>query len=77
MRSRGLDFGQVLCCTSMDQDYILGVGKGGILDFKLTGMIKWGQKSQSKKKSLDQQLTRKISHAEFPSLKKFKVLPDN
>ena len=34
MRSRRLDIGQVLCCTSMDQDYILGVGKGGILDFK-------------------------------------------
>ena len=34
MRSRGLDIGHVFCCTSIDQDYILGVGKGGILDFK-------------------------------------------
>ena len=73
MRSRQLDIGHVLCCTSIDQDYILGVGGGGgYTGFQGTGMIKWGQKSQSKKKFLDQQLlTPKISHAGFPSLKKF------
>ena len=46
-------------------------GEGEYTGFQVTGMIKWGQKSQSKKKSLDQKLTPKISHAEFPSLKKF------
>ena len=29
MRSRGLDIGQVLCCTSIDQDYIQGREGGG------------------------------------------------
>ena len=50
--------------------------------FQVTGMIKWGQKSKPrnsciKKKSLDQKLTPKKSHAEFPGLKNFqKVLND-
>ena len=50
----------------------------------MTGMIEWGQKSKPqkiprasnkpppKKKSLDQKLTPKKSHAEFPNLKNFR-----
>ena len=41
---------------------------GGYSGFQATGMIEWGQKSKLKK-SLDQKLTPKKSHAEFPSLK--------
>ena len=49
-RSRGLDIGQVLCCTSIDQYYIWRGGEEGeYTGFQVTGMIKWGQKSQSKK----------------------------
>ena len=47
--------------------------------FQVTGMIEWGQKSKPKsnrtsnniKKSLDQKLTLKKSHAKFPSLKNY------
>ena len=49
-RSRGLDIGQVLCCTSIDQYYIRRGGEGEFTGFQVTGMIKWGQKWQSKKK---------------------------
>ena len=46
---------------------------------QVTGMIEWGQKSKPKsnrtsnniKKSLDQKLTLKKSHAKFPSLKNY------
>ena len=48
-----------------------GVGGGGCSGFQVTGMIEWGQKSKPPKKSLDQKLTPKKSHAKFPSLKNF------
>ena len=50
-----------------------GVGWGGgvvFRRFQVSVMIEWGQKSKPKK-SLDQKLTPKTSHAEFPSLNKF------
>ena len=71
MRSRRLDIGQVLCCTSMDQDYILGVGRGVFWTSSNRDDQMGAKITIQKKKSLDQQLTPKISHAEFPSLKKF------
>ena len=47
-----------------------GGGGGGYSGFQVTGMIKWGQKSNPQK-FLDQNLTPKNSHAEFPSHKNF------
>ena len=47
-----------------------GVG-GGYSGFEVAWMIEWGQKSNPPKKSLDQKLTPKKSHAKFPSLKNF------
>ena len=50
--------------------------QGGELRISNGGMIEWGQKSNPKK-SLDQKLAPKISHANFPCLKNFqKVLND-
>ena len=43
-------------------------GRGRYSRFQVTGMIEWGQKSNPKK-SLDQNLTSKQSHAEFPNHK--------
>ena len=45
--------------------------------FQVTGMIEWGQKypPPPKKKSLNQNLTPKKSHAEFPSHKNFQKRP--
>ena len=49
-------------------------GVGEYSEFKVTGMIEWGQKSKPLK-SPGQNLTPKISHAKFPSHKNFqKVL---
>jgi len=42
----------------------------GYFEFQVTGMIEWGEKSKPKK-SLDQKLTPKKSHAEFLSVKNF------
>ena len=52
---------------------------------QVTGMIEWGQKSKPKsnrtsnsiKKSLDQKLTLKKSHAKFPSLKNYQNITKN
>ena len=50
--------------------------EGGTLDFKLQGWSNGG-KNHNPKKSLDQKLTPKKSHAKFPSLKNFqKALND-
>ena len=51
-----------------------GGGGGGYSGFQVTGMIEWGKnqnlkESQNPTKSLDQKLTPKQSHAEFPRLK--------
>ena len=58
--------------------------QGGYSGFQVTGIIEWGQKSKPKKiprasnktpkKSLDQKLTPKKSHAEFPNLKNFQKI---
>ena len=45
---------------------------GGYSGFQVTGIIEWGQKSKPKK-SLDQNLTPKKSHAEFLSLNERKT----
>ena len=68
--SRGLDIGHVLYCTSIDQDYIPGGGGGGIW-ISINRDDQMGAKITNQKKSLDQKLTPKISHAAFPSPKNF------
>ena len=45
-------------------------------EFKVMGMIEWGQKSKSPK-SPDQNLTPKISHAKFQSHKNFQKVLNN
>ena len=54
--------------------------QGGYSEFQMKGMIEWGQKENPTKipgpqtnprKSLDQNVTPKKSHAEFPSHKNF------
>ena len=56
---------------------VFPISQGEYSGFQVTGLIEWGQKSkppqnpkglqQNPKKSLDQKLAPKISHAEFPS----------
>ena len=53
------------------KSFVIGSGGGGGYSrFQVTGMIVWG-KNQNPKKSLDQNLTPKQSHAEFSSHKNF------
>ena len=59
----------------LEDKHHLGCGRydppeGGTLDFKRQGLLNRG-KNQNPKKSLDQTLTVKKSHAEFPSRKNF------
>ena len=48
-----------------------GGGGGGVLWISSDGNDRMGAKIKTQKKLLDQELTPKKSHAEFPSLRKF------
>ena len=49
----------------------LAEGGGGVLWISIDGNDRMGAKIKTPKKLLDQELTPKKSHAEFPSLRKF------
>ena len=49
---------------------------GEYSEFKVTGMIEWGQKSKPPK-ARDQNLTPKLSHAKFPRHKNFQKVLNN